>query len=776
MTALSVRRQRSGVERDRGTVLILVLVLIVIAALIVIPLLTYATTVLRANHVLSDRTERLEAGKAGLRMALADTLDTWDRCENAGENTSQLLPSVTVNGLNVETRCYWVAEQSALLPDQLRFGLVATQVGQEVPVELKGNRFVPVSEPPDATEWIAQTTTESLENQVWLPELPTHTTAIRSAAGFQMPTGDARPDPCTVYFPGAYEDRLSLAGDVFFTSGVYYFKRPVEVLPDANVVVGDGTVLGCASSTEAALTAIGGPSAHNISGLGVTWMFGDEAKLVVTNEGATEATRLVFNRRYVAEDDGEGNTVVTPRDISIVSVNGELDETVTPPVIVPLHEPDLIDVPLHAADAVDAGALPPSLLPSILTPKPRAPDAIDQVDVSVVPRSGALEVAWEPPLYDGGLPIIQYQVVVDGLIGCETSGATSCVVTGLTNGTSVNVSVTSSNERGESLPSSALAATPSASGGALAVPGAPSIATGPTTEDLQQTGMYYDDALLGAPASRGVAHIAFVAPASTGGSPITGYDVTMTPLSPTPGTPVRCNGDVGVDEPDVDMTDAWRAPDGALYSPPLVCDFPDLDITQTYEFEVGAINATGESLPSSTFVWDGMAAIDTSTPDDPLTMDVDESSDTPSGVIEDDELTQYIDAMERHLIHAGPPPRVGQPPIPIVDVRLVDAADVELFIPGYIAVPQGRVLIHNPQGHELSMIGGILAAQYDVDDSRAYDAEGNLLPESVDLGFVETIIQRQFRIVSTVGGRTTSTAVVQINQTGAWAVNSWAVE
>ena len=50
-------------------------------------------------------------------------------------------------------------------------------------------------------------------------------------------------------------------------------------------------------------------------------------------------------------------------------------------------------------------------------------------------------------------------------------------------------------------------------------------------------------------------------------------------------------------------------------------------------------------------------------------------------------------------------------------------------------------------------------------------------PGTVDIGFLETVVQRKFRIVSTTdAGHETSTAVVQVNQNGAFAINSWEVQ
>jgi hypothetical protein len=109
----------------------------------------------------------------------------------------------------------------------------------------------------------------------------------------------------------------------------------------------------------------------------------------------------------------------------------------------------------------------------------------------------------------------------------------------------------------------------------------------------------------------------------------------------------------------------------------------------------------------------------------------------------------------------------------VVDIDVSGPSEVSLTVPGYVAVPQGTFRLNNPQGHQVSTTGGILAAAFDVIDIRSgMPAE----PESVPIGYLESIVQRTFRIVTTLaGGSEVSTAVVQVNQNGAYAVNSWEV-
>ena len=121
----------------------------------------------------------------------------------------------------------------------------------------------------------------------------------------------------------------------------------------------------------------------------------------------------------------------------------------------------------------------------------------------------------------------------------------------------------------------------------------------------------------------------------------------------------------------------------------------------------------------------------------------------------------------------GPAP-VDTPPDliePVVDVTLTGSSTTEIVVPGYVATPQGRVRIDNPRGEDVAISGGFLAARLDVTDSRT---GGDL-----QIGFVNAVVQRILKIVTTSTdglGTNTATAVVQVNEGGGWAVNSWEVQ
>ncbi|MDP9021304.1 MAG: S8 family serine peptidase, partial [Actinomycetota bacterium] len=142
---------------------------------------------------------------------------------------------------------------------------------------------------------------------------------------------------------------------------------------------------------------------------------------------------------------------------------------------------------------VNAGAAVTALLRA-----PSAPRA-----VSATPSDGAVQLDWQPPADDGGTPITGYTVTVapGGQQLTLAAGTTSTRVAGLTNGVTYRLAVAATNAVG----TGAIAET-------TAVPA--------TVPDAPRH--------VAATAGETTATVTWAAPASNGGSPITGYAVRAT--------------------------------------------------------------------------------------------------------------------------------------------------------------------------------------------------------------------------------------------------------
>jgi prepilin-type N-terminal cleavage/methylation domain-containing protein len=162
-----------------------------------------------------------------------------------------------------------------------------------------------------------------------------------------------------------------------------------------------------------------------------------------------------------------------------------------------LSEVTLFNYPLSSTQIATldtAGGITPTALPG-------APTA-----VVATPGSTQASIAWSAPSSTGGNPITSYTVTsAPGGFTC-TATVPTCIVTGLTNGTSYTFTVTATNALGTgpaSAPSSPI--TP-----ALAVPGAPTAVTASSSAAT-------------------TLNVSWTAPGYTGTSPITLYTVTSNP-------------------------------------------------------------------------------------------------------------------------------------------------------------------------------------------------------------------------------------------------------
>jgi hypothetical protein len=173
------------------------------------------------------------------------------------------------------------------------------------------------------------------------PELPPMPAYLRPAAP-QSTVGS-----CNVYYPGRYEDPLTLsAGDHFFPSGVYYFQEQLTLEPGARVVAGEGRWAGCTFDAEAAFAPTA-PKFHAITGKGATFLLGGQGRIV-----ADDASFRI-NRR-VSDSTSRGSETVAIRSVNYTTA------APTPPL--PVEIPD--DV-VQVADEYDAAN--PSCNPALST-------------------------------------------------------------------------------------------------------------------------------------------------------------------------------------------------------------------------------------------------------------------------------------------------------------------------------------------------------------------------------------------------------------------------
>ena len=193
----------------------------------------------------------------------------------------------------------------------------------------------------------------------------------------------------------------------------------------------------------------------------------------------------------------------------------------------------------------DAGSSQPTISTStLIAGTPSAPVAL-----KVKPGDGMITVSFAPPslALTGGTPIINYTVFVNDEEACTVVPAKllTCVVSDLENGTPQIVRVTSNNLIGPSVSTAEVVATPGR------------VASAVTEVTLTQ--------------GAGLLTVSWTEPEDDGGSPLTGYAVTLTPGGKT------C-------KVDQDSTS---------------CDISGLTVGTTYVAKVVAINGVGTSVSAS---------------------------------------------------------------------------------------------------------------------------------------------------------------------------------
>lgn len=749
---------KADASRDHGSALVMVLVLVVVGSMIAVPLLSYASTMMKANRVLSDKSQRTDAIRGGLRAALADPQALYNHCQagaaeipvagdpDTGDPFAPLYSApVTVNGVQVTTTCRWIGGASAVLDDHLRYGLVATRAGATINPALHGEKYQAATDP---TAWIPLTVPSGADESVgdiWLPKLPAFPVLVRDVAPAPV-NGYTVNGTCTVFFPGWYKNDLIVDGPTFFASGIYYFEGTVSVVAGADVTVGDGRIPGCTTSQEAVFTATPDVTEHNVTGFGAAWLFGKRGRLAIDNTGG--ALRFEFNRRYVDNDDVASDPSLY---LSIATVNGALAGTTITDLqaveggVTQLHVP-------RSQVVGDNSPLSHSMSPSTLTRTPTPPTWTSPSAVTThawrtgTSSTGTVYLTWkEPTLTDwGGRPITEFRIYAQGGTTPLTGGTVSATDANARlldlnqppadraswryKATLTNVPVSTTKlemtvvtDVGES-PRITVPGSGNLSFATVSSPTAPSALAAPT-----------------APTDRFANGFRVTIPATPGGtpgtSPIKQYRVDAYKNGSTTSA-----GNCTVDPRSV--------------SGPWTCIISGLSGvgTDNFRFRVRATNESGQgsqsSLSGNVQLGTGAAPANAVPP-------------TPPAMLTAAQVPMPV-------------------PAPVVDIKLPNnAPGTAVRIPGYVAVPQGTFAVDNPHAFGLEIIGGVLAAELNVNDGRVgsqtcVDAGA---VDCIDLGFEAEATQSKLRLVSrSNAGGETSIAIIQINENGAYAVNSWEVQ
>ena len=195
---------------------------------------------------------------------------------------------------------------------------------------------------------------------------------------------------------------------------------------------------------------------------GVTLLPGDREIAVIGAAPATDGGSAI--ERYVAR---AWNRQTGGQVAADCSVRAQAEDAQFSCVLTDLDNFEPYWVEVWAVNAQGRG---PATARATIEPKPSAPSA--PRGVRTLPRNGGLLVSWQPPIFDGGYPVREYQArayLMDATgAKASTTAAkdctvrapqTSCVLAGFTEGQLIQVEVTASNTFDVGVPSARVDAT-----------------------------------------------------------------------------------------------------------------------------------------------------------------------------------------------------------------------------------------------------------------------------------------------------------------------------
>ena len=801
----NIDQQRHDRQRtqDRGSAMIMVLVFTIISALIVIPMLTYAMTVLRVNSVSVEKREDLEAVRGGARVAVSDPVALFQTCTS--QSSFATLPTPAVDSF---TQCRQISEVGVTDELTIPYSSVALQPGEQI----SSQNFTGMSqlEPPvDAAEgwWLGDLESEPVANSIWLPNLPEVDGTLQSSDGHELPD----PYECRVFFPGRYTEPIVLAETAYFASGSYYFEESVTVLGGGDVVAGFGLEPGCVSDLQAFsdIDDSAAPDRFNIDGLGATFVLGSDARLIVddsktldaagdvVDNNTNEPAKFWINQRYV-QNAADGGARV-----SIMTVNGDTDPIDAavpdgPSSVSDLQVPGVVLVPQSQVQIAQGDTATTELassrdfVPSTHTAEPTVPRA--PIITSVHPlgeprshdgRSGAAFIEWAAPTggESGGSTITKYEVFdQNGVSKCITDGALHCTVIDLPEmdlNQSTTLTLMATNALGDSDPSAPVSVQVTGDADRLAATQAPTnvvteqaaLEAGPPP-DQQPASISWDAPEQWPAGEYGPFNDPWFSP------PVSQYDVQVYRVYEDH------LGDLQTEEaPMAETCTTASFRDQPAPTTCLINNLPPLDTTpgmgpETVPEVLEVLASDGPPVvvavapePAQFGTWVGYTFTVTATI--PITEShvttspfMTSASSAQSNAIAVFNGTGTAVPAEPNVVPEAPP----YVPDPVVDIRLSNVGASEARIAGYTSIPQGRLHITNPNGNDVKVNGGIVAGTYDIDSST--------FGTSTIVGFQNTVLQRTVQVITTLpGSNRSSTMTLQINANGAdVAVNSWVTQ
>lgn len=419
-------------ECDKGSVVVLALVTVLIGGIALSSLTSYSLAVIRARSTQQERIELERAGNATMSavssilehragdpskscpttIQVSIDVDAAITCATVNQNSE--IPKAgfvtTLNGSTISSQTLptWVngIEQMVNGSIVLQSGSTTNPQVLHLPDErLRASNSPPRSWSPASASWSDFASKHAIDGNhgdpnsndgaITYPALP-------PIPIYQRPGSQAAIGTCSIYFPGRYLGTTSLllsGGTHYFVSGVYYFERSLAISNGARVVMGQGRHQGCTTDGEAAGEGRS-PREHEISGRGVSLLFGSAARLIV------QESSLIIN---------------APEDSTATSVRTVSFGTSTTTITVP-------------ADTVrtDNGSFEPASTHTVVPPESSSP--VSYKASTLVP-----ETAFAVDVRLNGSNVSNNQVIIEGQVfvphgGLRVTSTTSTYHVALTGG------------------------------------------------------------------------------------------------------------------------------------------------------------------------------------------------------------------------------------------------------------------------------------------------------------------------------------------------------